>query len=1228
MSWGLFFISFSTVSVAHDTRDILLRPARHPSYVCQIRVVNKHRHYIEMAPSTRSSGRSHTAASYRESLDTGSDSEEEYTAPKRTKKQPGTRLKKTKTAAASANFEENGLYRALSAPDIAIYDLVLEWIDSFEEGESVEAFTELFNLLLRCCGCTFLVQPHDLVNLESSHETVGELKLLFEKQKYHEYPFVSSNKELKFFKKNVLEFFEVCVSVAHEKDLLYVVEPDEEASSPSWSPLMKYLLTWLTSLSACTVRPFRYVSTIVLLTVQTKLVELVVGITSSSEKQQRHINNIKSNSKSKRNQLSHKNKIESINDTIKAYHNQKETILMYCTEIMDTTFVFRYRDIDAVIRQECLKHLGEWMLTYPDFFLQPSYLCYFGYLFSDPSDNVRIEVTRVIGKLYRNANSAGLTMDIRFRQFTEKFKTQMINMSWKDNSFNVKHNLIGVCCELLKIGFLDVNDTYEIALNFFYLVQSVSDSNSGNDEKLKVELAKFISMVNVDNVKNEAERFSIFINSYESAQFGDSPDKLSLQNCLKFRNLVQFLQATQHHYETNREQKFSPSVKKTTASPIPAIFKYLYCLPTYSSTWEFLVRYYLYDLSSISFVPKESSLQAENVEVSEFKALLELSSESDRYSLLCLIMGAFSSIYASRNGKKADLPENIDEPSNALSRLAELLPSLANALSKSESLFVIFLQLWNLLLNPANSCAIFIMFSNLGQISVYNSITKKLLKSFQLYDIKDFENDPAADLFEEFFGYLLPEFSNYANLSSTGIQLGSTNTGVLTTEIRLAVQSLLQELTKELKETLAMDTMSSISTNEEDLDVSLEEQLSVCKILQETAKSLFKMNKIANVINVNPYVIQDAYTSVTDMLLLKVITKLDIVPLIKFWPSNYLQIVDTYTVSFKVVLDFLLVSNCWKLEDLLYVPASEDNNQQSQYDIEHMFSDINVIIDHMLRIIGSFDESLKILGDTTPNSNSVILIKKLIDLKTLFCAKFVDLSVSLKIFYIKFRNNNSFTNFNSFFGDRSGVGKFISKEIPVKVQNLLLDVFLHKETRLASLLGVVLDRTDGEDVNFEELHKGFDDDDQGELVQKSGFDDSDDDENDDDEDDEQARAAQQEIETWYMELEAALKKQAKVWLAEKELCVFAVKLFSLINTGMVNEFVLTRLKLNSYKIGGLFQDMLNENDKLLATKGPLEPISSDISMTAGHASTPATEIVENPEHSILRNSQIELDLDI
>ena len=111
----------------------------------------------------------------------------------------------------------------------------------------------------------------------------------------------------------------------------------------------------------------------------------------------------------------------------------------------------RYRDIDPQIRLACLKNLCEFILIYPDFFCQGIYLRYFGWLLSDPIAQVRIENTRSLLKLYRSISPADLTLGLR--QFSEKYKLQIIKMSQIDSDAQVKLNILGICCELLRLGF-------------------------------------------------------------------------------------------------------------------------------------------------------------------------------------------------------------------------------------------------------------------------------------------------------------------------------------------------------------------------------------------------------------------------------------------------------------------------------------------------------------------------------------------------------------------------------------------------------------------------------------------------------------------------------------------------------------------------------------------------------------------------------------------------------
>ena len=58
-----------------------------------------------------------------------------------------------------------------------------------------------------------------------------------------------------------------------------------------------------------------------------------------------------------------------------------------------SVFVHRCRDVEAIIRTECIKHLGEWMEQYPSYFLDNNYLRYIGWLLND---KVKLTVTILI----------------------------------------------------------------------------------------------------------------------------------------------------------------------------------------------------------------------------------------------------------------------------------------------------------------------------------------------------------------------------------------------------------------------------------------------------------------------------------------------------------------------------------------------------------------------------------------------------------------------------------------------------------------------------------------------------------------------------------------------------------------------------------------------------------------------------------------------------------------
>ena len=254
------------------------------------------------------------------------------------RKKSGTKTSKKSLKQLEEELEENYLYKALSSNEVNIQDIALDWIEEYEEDQvddKYESITGLINFILRSCGSLHLFQPHDLSNLESSADTVDEIGIAFGDQSSHKYPF----KAVPVFKKNALQLFKEIIDIAHEKGLLYKYDNnrEEEEEESLASPLMSYILTWVTSLSSSPIRLLRYTSTEILFAIQLQLCKIIASVESSLERSQRQLSKIKKSNKSKYNTIS---------KTIESCQLQKRTILEYFNDTGNIVIDRRYRDID------------------------------------------------------------------------------------------------------------------------------------------------------------------------------------------------------------------------------------------------------------------------------------------------------------------------------------------------------------------------------------------------------------------------------------------------------------------------------------------------------------------------------------------------------------------------------------------------------------------------------------------------------------------------------------------------------------------------------------------------------------------------------------------------------------------------------------------------------------------------------------------------------------------
>lgn len=1070
------------------------------------------------------------------------------------------------------NFVENALYVALSNAEAAVSDLALEWVEQYmQDAESnlSGAITQLFNLVLRCCGCLHLAQEHDMINSESADATVADLSVFFGRQGYHEYPFISKNKELKFFRTNVVEFFENIVTISHEKGCLYKEEEGEDSSLAS--PMMSTLLAWLVALSGSTVRPFRFVATVLLFAIQSQICEHAVSLSISLEKQLRQLNNA-NNNKNKRNQKAQQKKIDIITETIESFKSQHDTLLEYLDDIFLSVFIHRYRDVDSTIRIECLRALGHLMMTYEAIYFQAKYLRYFGWLLSDPTDSVREETVIILQKLYRYTSNSNDTMGIGFRKFTDRFKRQFISMAWKEKHMGIKIHLFGIYNELLKLGFLDDSDTHAIGLFGFFLTELPPTTS----ERAKKEWSKFAENVSTSKSRADMEKFNMFLSTHVSDQFGDEDGKLKVSMVLQYKALADFLKASYSTYINSKRSvvSVSPEVPPLDVM-VSDLFKLLYFTHHFQGSWNTLLRFILCDISSITFNPtSEDRNEYADVQESILKEKMDISKDTDKLITLSLLFGSISSILSRKSTKRQEGQDGSDDINSVLPSLALSLSELENFLSKSPDLYVVFMRLTNVLL--AGPTSLGRSFTSIEKEAAYDGLHIAILAFFTNLDKPSKE---MIAVYDEYFSLLLRNSEGSGENQSAQV--------VLTSTIKMKLEDLVISLTSEAIAALNEDDpLEDFVQDDDELNVPPDQKL-LCNKLLNASITILKLCQLGKVMNINKFIAEpvlDFSNSFLEVLEIKFMSKVEFGSLIKFWPNNYLKILDQMESSWKSVLDLVILSLCWKLEDLVY--ASNDTTS-SLINIDTYLDDYCHLLRDVSRIFVSVSDSLKELNEVTAESNASMrnLVQKLVVLENIFASDLADAIVSLRTFHRKLRGRNSFQNFDEVLSGDQKLGPLVNGPLSQRIQAAMVNVFLIKEAKLAKIREVTLERTDIDDVNYDDYFeinevdsKGEESDDDNALYGGTAFDSS------DIEDDENDRTVDPSIAEKAKETAARLKrialKEQSVWEIEKDLCIYVVKLLSALKVGALNRLVLLRIKLNSKTLGGLFEKILGRHEEI------------------------------------------------
>ncbi|PVH17939.1 uncharacterized protein CXQ87_000842 [Candidozyma duobushaemuli] len=1098
--------------------------------------------------------------------------------------------RKAQKQAETSSDQENELFKALSSPVAAVSELALDWVEAYlqdQDNSSVDSFKNMFNLVLKAVGCKTLAEAHDLTSPDSAVATVNELVIHFEKQKYHENPFASTNKNVKHFQKNLIEFFGEVIFFAHEKGCLYRGRVEEDQSSLA-SDFMNSVIQWFTALSSSTPRPFRHVSTVILLNVVTQLCHQASSLEISLERQQRQLSNAKGNNKSKRNNQNQLQKIQWMTKNIETTRFRKETIEEYLDEISRSVFVHRYRDVDSAIRVSCINALGEWMVANPSYFLSSSYLRYFGWLLSDPTDAVREEVVKVLAKLYRFPKGSIENMAFSFRKFTKRFQQQLINMIWKENLTSIKINLFVIYIELLKIGFLQDQDKINLCSYIIYLAELESTHSTSNN-RLKTESSRFLTLVIQHDADSLTEKLAGYTDSISSV-FDNSKQAYFF----RYKVLSDVLNKAFQQYDLKRSKLVLTTDGPSFWKLIDAIYGDMHLLPEWSSHWEIILQYLMLDVSAI---PSEGFSVSDTEELSRS---LELAN-SDQHNFIALLSGVVSSSL-NRKARKGQKASSSDLPATLIPKLACKLHDLEDLSSKNVSMYPIFLKIWTTLLSfqpePIQS-----VFEHSDNVEGYNQLHAKVLQFFLECETL---SDDLNDLYKTYYSLLLTSSGNgHSNSDDDNNQLINPN-------IYLKIEDTILALSTEVVEAFnAKSSATDIFEAEfEQEDPFVCDQKDLCNTLIDVSNPLMKLSIIGDVISIIRFVgepILDYKVSVLEQISVKLLSKLDFQLLVKLWPRNLYKVMKSVSKAWESLLDFILISLCWKLEDLMY--ALNDGTAET-INVDIFLEDVCNLFINIIDCFKSLNEVTFGEGDLSGSESVTSSLKiELADFYYNFGIRVVDYLTSIKAFYDKTHASNRFRDYDAMFRDASKLGGYVMGDIPDTLENALMNVFYIKEAKLALLLGKDLTRTANENVNFEEFvldaaqDGEIDDVSAQEIVTRFDSSDEEDDEN-------EAQIAKAAAEKEAKELAKSKMQSAKherdTWIQERDLSIVSMKLLGLWKAKVMSPSSLKRFALNGEKLGQTFKTIVSLVD---APDEPSEVIAVD--------ATEANEIRTSEEQTTL-----------
>ncbi|NXX75053.1 STAG2 protein, partial [Urocolius indicus] len=225
-------------------------------------------------------------------------------------------------------------------------------------------------------------------------------------QDNEDYPLSRTGPYWKKFKANFCEFIAVLVQQC-QCSILYD------------SYLMDTIISLLTGLADSMVRAFRHTSTLAAMKLLTAVISIHLNLDVNKHNAQRLCEVEKKRISGKRTNY----RLDQLERKRKEYEHKLLEIQHMTNALFKGTFLNRYRDVIPEIRATCIEEIGNWIKTYPDGFLNDSYLKYIGWMLYDKQAEVRLKCLLGLQGIYSRKELVS-RMDL----FTSRFKDRIVSM--------------------------------------------------------------------------------------------------------------------------------------------------------------------------------------------------------------------------------------------------------------------------------------------------------------------------------------------------------------------------------------------------------------------------------------------------------------------------------------------------------------------------------------------------------------------------------------------------------------------------------------------------------------------------------------------------------------------------------------------------------------------------------------------------------------------------------